>query len=132
MRACREFLALAIAALWVAAGSHCLLEALPGLEFLACCQHSEAEKPLAHHDQDCDGDACATIESGFYKAEQQQLAPEKPLPSLATCLTVVPDTVQSRALGSPVFAFSSPPELHRIWQFTQRTALPPRAPASAS
>jgi hypothetical protein len=123
---------MAIAALWVAAGSHCLLEALPGMEFLSCCQHSEVEKSPAHHDNDCDGDGCATIESGLYKAEQGQPTLVRPLLPLVAWLTVTPDTVPPRGLGSPVFASSSPPEIHCSWQFSQRTALPPRAPSSVS
>ena len=70
---------LRIATLWVAAGSHCRLEVLPGFEFLSCCQHPESEKTPAHHEKECGDDGCAAVELGFYKLAKPQQAPMKPL-----------------------------------------------------
>ena len=123
---------MAIAALWVAAGSHCLLEVLPGLEFLSCCQHLQAERCSAHDDNDCAGDGCAAIESGFYQLEEPQAAPARLLMPAVAWWDAVPDEVQSRAPESQAFASVSSPELLQIWQFSQRAALPPRAPSFVS
>jgi hypothetical protein len=123
---------IAIATLWVAAGSHCLLEVLPGLEFLSCCEHGPTEQSPAHHETDCAGDGCAAIESGFYKVERPRVAPVKPLLPLVAWLTTVRDNVQFSAAEPPDIASVPPAELCRIWQFTQRTALPPRAPTFVS
>ena len=128
----RNFLAVAIATLWVGVGSHCLLEVLPGLGFLSCCQHPQSEQSPAHHEEDCAGDGCSAIESGFYKLEQRQNAPIKPLLPLVAWLTAVADDRQPTAPVFPVLVSSSPPEVSRIWQFLERAALPPRAPSFVS
>ncbi len=132
MRHWRTILAVALATLWVGAGAHCLLEALPGLEFLSCCQHPEAEKSPAHHENDCEGDGCSAIESGLYQAEKPQAAPVKPLLGLIAWLSAAPDDTPGRAARSVVPISPSPPELLRVWQFSLRTALPPRAPSFIS
>jgi hypothetical protein len=132
MQLWRIFLAIAMATLWVAAGSHCRLEILPGLGFLSCCQHSQAEKSPAHHDDDCAGDGCFAIESGFYKIERTQNAPIKPLLPLAVWLNTASDDTQSNAPAFAVLGSSSPPEVALAWQFFQRAALPPRAPSFVS
>jgi hypothetical protein len=132
VRAWRTILATAIATLWVAAGSHCLLETLPGLEFLSCCQHPEAEKTPSHHEKECDGDGCAAVELGFYKLEQPQPAPVRQFFGLVVWLVPLPDNCRPSALDFLVSVSSSPPELPRLWQFAQRTALPPRAPSFVS
>jgi hypothetical protein len=131
MRPWRATLAITIATLWMVVGAHCLLEVLPGLEFLSCCQHAEAEKSPAHHEKDCGDDGCSTIEAGFYKLEQTQHAPAKPL-LLVAWVTPLSDIAPTTVLGSLVSCSSSPPELPRLWQFSQRTALPPRAPSFVS
>ncbi|MCX6922123.1 MAG: hypothetical protein NT154_02720 [Verrucomicrobia bacterium] len=132
MRAWRTIFAVAIATLWVAAGAHCRLEVLPGLEFLSCCQHTEAEKTPAHHEKDCGDDGCATIELGFYKVSKQQVSPVKPLLAFVAWLVPSPGNWQASASDPLVSIAPSPPELVPLWQFLQRTALPPRAPSLAS
>jgi hypothetical protein len=132
MRRWQAFLSIAIATFWVAVGSHCLLEMLPGLEFLSCCQHSQAERCSAHDDNECAGDGCAAIESGLYKTEKSQVAPARPLIPLVAWLDALSGEVQFHTPEFPVIASNSPPELLRAWQFSQRTALPPRAPSFVS
>ncbi len=129
MRLWRAILAIAMATLWVAAGLHCRLELLPGLEFLSCCQHAGVDSGPAHHQKDCAGDGCAAIESGLYKSEQAQDAPLRPRLTLVAWLSPSPETARQIALdfAAPVWAAS--PELAQIWQFFQRAALPPRAPS---
>jgi hypothetical protein len=113
-------------------GTHCLLEVLPGLEFLSCCQHSQTEKCSAHDDGECAVDGCAAIESGFYRLETPLVAAARPAVPLVAWLDVLSDDAQSNALAYPVITSISPPELLRVWQFSQRTALPPRAPSFVS
>jgi hypothetical protein len=125
-------LVIAIATLWVVAGSHCRLEILPGFQFLSCCQHAEPEKTPAHHEKECGDDGCAAVELGFYKLSKPQPPPLKPLLTLATWQVPVPAECQRGNSDSLVSASRRPPELPRIWQFFQRTALPPRAPSLVS
>jgi hypothetical protein len=132
VRAWRIIFAVAIATLWVAAGSHCRLEILPGFEFLSCCQHSAVEKNPTHHEKDCQDDGCAAVELGFYKLAKPQQAPLKPLLLLVAWLVPLPDIYQDADSACLVRATSSPPDLPRIWQFSQRKALPPRAPSIVS
>jgi hypothetical protein len=122
----------AIATLWVVAGFHCRLEVLPGLEFLSCCQHSGHEKSPAHHEKECADDGCAAVELGFYKPEKLQDVPVITLLAPVTRLALLPDLELLNAFDHSVNISSSPPELPGVWRFSQRTALPPRAPSFVS
>jgi len=132
VRAWRTILVSAIATLWVVASFHCRLEVLSGFEFLSCCQHSAADKSPTHHERECTDDGCAAVESGLYKAEKLQDAPVIPLFALIAWLVPLPEPDGVSALASVVSISSSPPELPNAWRFSQRTALPPRAPSSTS
>jgi hypothetical protein len=120
------------ATLWVAAGSHCRLEAIPGFDFLSCCQHSDTEKDPAHHENECGTDGCAAVESGLYKLSKPQQAPLKPV--LVTVPWLVPLVVSCDAptVSSARSGVFAPSELARSWHFYQRAALLPRAPSRAS
>ena len=132
MRTWRTWLAVAIATLWVAAGSHCRLEVLSGLEFLSCCHRSEIEPSPAHHENECGSDGCAEVELGFYRLSKPLQAPLKPWLMLVTWLVPLPAPCPPSARDSLVGLASSPSEFTGAWQFRQRTALPPRAPSFAS
>jgi hypothetical protein len=116
----------------VAAGLHCRLEVLPGFEFLSCCQHLESERSPAHHERECNDDGCANVERGIYKPEKLQAAPVIPLLALVSVLSPLPEPHRGGAFDHQVSISSSPPELPKIWQFFQRTALLPRAPSFVS
>ena len=127
----RTILTLLMALLWLPATVHCRLESLPGIEFLSCCLHNDAEseKAPAHQDNDCQTDACATVESGLYKQED---APSdgfvKPFKALADSVCSVGAEMPAiTCVGFP--SSSAPPELSVLWRFSHRTALPPRAPS---
>ena len=120
---CVAMLALA---LWGLATTHCDLEQLPGLEFLACCQHPGT---APHQDNDCDQDGCSVVESGLYKMEEQTASVPVPLFVLSFVLPLWEATPPSLAPNSEPLN-CSPPELPRVWQFSYRTALLPRAPSS--
>jgi hypothetical protein len=61
----------ALACAWVPITAHCTLEGLPALEFLACCAHEGTASP--HQDNDCESDGCAAVESGNYRAQEQDV-----------------------------------------------------------
>jgi len=128
VKSLRTLLTLLLVALWPLATSHCSLEQLPGLAFLAC-----AEEPAAasHQDNDCETDNCASVESGLYKTEDHPTVPTRPLISSELLTTVLLATEPLSCAGA-IHLDSAPPELSRFWQFSFRTALPPRAPSLVS
>jgi hypothetical protein len=123
-----RIVALLLAAVWLPVVSHCDLERLPGLEFLACCDHPDA---APHEDECCRQGACAVVESGHYRVEEQPPAVPAPLllfsfePAPALAIPAAPPA--GAGIRPP-----APPELSRIWQFSLRAARPPRAPSIAS
>ena len=116
----------------MAASFHCRLEVLPGFEFLSCCQHSGSKQSPAHHEKECNDDGCAAVERGFYKPETPQDAPVTPSLALPAWLSPLPELSRDSAFDHLISISSSPPELPKAWQFSQRTALPPRAPSFVS
>jgi hypothetical protein len=100
---------------------------VPGFEFFASC-HSEDGTP--QQDNDCESDGCSAVESGFYRIEEQAPAVSVPLLVLST---VLPLWEAAAPVPAPHLELEllncSPPELPRVWQFSYRTALPPRAPS---
>jgi hypothetical protein len=132
MRRWRTVLAILIATLWVAAGAHCRLEALAGFHFLSCEDQTEAANSPVHSEKDCGSDGCWVIESGSYQAQKPLTAPAKPLLALVAGTLALPDLTQEASSGLVVTASPAPPELSRLWQFSRRTALPPRAPTFLS
>ena len=120
----RTVMVLATLALWLPATNHCRLESIPGLEFLRCASDTE-------NGSDCDGDGCDTVEKGFYKIENDR--PIVPAPVLVAIVSPAPLLAESPAPGLVNGQLTSaPPELLKVWQFSFRTALLPRAPSIAS
>ena len=129
MKWLRTITVLALVALWLPVSVHCQLEQLPGLEFLSCCDHEDTTAP--HQDDDCEGDGCAVVESGLYKTEERQnslTAPNFPPVKFQSPQTPITSAPAVRAFVHG----TAPPELSCIWQFSFRTALPPRAPSFVS
>jgi hypothetical protein len=116
----------------VTAGSHCRLEALTGFEFFSCCEHPEDERSATHHEKECTDDGCAAVEQGFCQVARAQPAPVKPMLALVAWLVPLPDDLPADAPDSRITSSATPPELSRIWQFFERTALEPRAPSFVS
>ena len=115
-------------ALWVPVTMHCALELVPGLGFIqTCCGEQEAQPA----DHDCSQDLCSAIESGFYKVDDYPaLAPSQ---ALLLAFTVWNLSAELPAITPPLSPPApSPPELPRSWQFSHRTALPPRAPSAVA
>jgi hypothetical protein len=123
-------IALVVLVLWGLAAMHCKLERLPGLDFLKSCCLADT---VPHEDlpKDCEGDSCATVEEGAYRAEEQAASAPEPswVLALVSCMTSEP-LAAPRPEAAP--KSTAPPDLPRVWQFASRAALPPRAPTSAA
>lgn len=131
MRYLKTIWVVALALLWVPITSHCQLESIPSLTaLLACCEHEDASAP--HEDQDCEQDACATVESGDYRTQEHDplfVAPDLVASEIAATVTELGSLPDKVSLG---ILATAPPGQHHIWQFAFRTALPVRAPSLAS
>ncbi|WCJ60332.1 hypothetical protein NXS98_04155 [Fontisphaera persica] len=111
-------------ALYGLASMHCVLEGVPGFGFLKTCCFVDSAPPAS---QDCESDECA-VENENYRAEEQNASAPQPLFILAVLSVAI--EVPLPALECHAFvAGKPPPELPRVWQFSYRTALPPRAPS---
>lgn len=110
------------------ASMHCTLEGVPGFDFLRTCCFADAA-PAAP--PDCESDGCSPVEDGKYRPEEQTAsAPHPPLIVALRLAAIEAPLPEPQAAAS--VASESPPELPRVWQFTQRTALPVRAPSLVS
>ena len=123
-----KVMAALLALLWLPMVSHCDLEHLPGLEFLACCDHADTGP---HQDDDCQTDLCASVESGNYKLPE--LAVTAPVPVLlATILTSLAPAELENPSVTVAATSTVPTDLPKRWHFALRVALSPRAPSLAS
>ena len=109
------------------ASMHCILEGVPGFDFLKTCCFVESG---AGNSKDCESDECV-VESGDYRAEEQTVSAAQPLLLLALLYPVIEVSLPEPQVAS-VVASESPPELPKAWQFSYRAALPPRAPSIVS
>ena len=120
-----KLVALTVLALWGLAAMHCKLEALPGFDlFKSCCFVDSASSSQ----EDCERDGCCAVEDGGYRSEEQTASAPQPLLILALLSAVIEAPLPELQVCSFV-ACLPPPELPRAWQFSYRTALPPRAPS---
>ncbi len=121
----RRITAALVLAIWALATWHCSLEGVPGLGFLACCQHPDT---APHQDKDCEQDSCSVVESGFYKCEDSSTA--LPVPYWLHIFTLpAPELPVLHREAGLLTISSAPPELPQGWRFTFRAALPARAPS---
>ena len=111
---------------WLPATSLCLIERAGWLADDECCPSAA---PKTTPSKPCSDSVCCTLASATYKADEDQ-QPHVAAPLVAWVpgiedLIVDPDPVPVAGhLGD-----LGPPELRTTWQFTFRTALPPRAPS---
>ena len=117
--------ALLIVAFWGFATAHCSLEQLPGFGFFAC---GERLGGAPHQDNDCGRDGCSVVESGFYRVDEHPAIVPEPLLLFAALLPLFEPDLRREIAAIPTRS-SVPTELARVWQFSFRTALPPRAPS---
>jgi hypothetical protein len=123
-----QVVALTVLAFWSLAAMHCKLEAVPGFDFLkTCCfVDSVPASPI-----DCETDGCGAVEDGNYRSEEQTASAPQPLLILALLSSLVGAPMPELQAHSFVVP-QVPPEFSKVWQFSHRTALPPRAPSIAS
>jgi hypothetical protein len=115
--------------LWVPATCHCQLETVLGGDWLACVSDFGQ---ASHQEKDCGADGCSVVESGhfFVPAKEPVRAPLAPLVLTIVLADASPTGLPGwQAVGIPD---DIPPELPKTWQFSSRTALPPRAPTLPS
>lgn len=124
----KTVLILLLTLLWAAASNHCKLEQVPGLTFLACTDHAE-DVPV--EDRGCDTDGCS-FEVQLYKTENAQASMPAPTFLFIFSLSPLVDELSASAAASDFLPDSAPVVLPRVWQFSYRTALPPRAPSLLS
>ena len=106
------------------ASMHCILEGVPGYDFLKSCCFVDSAPSTP---QDCESDECV-VENGDYRTEEQSVSAPQPL-LLITLLSSVIEVPLPEPQVASLVASESPPELPQVWQFSQRTALPVRAPS---
>ena len=114
---------------WLSMTMHCQLEKVPGFEFLACLTESNCHST----ESSSKGDAgCCSAEKSEYKAEQLRITIQTP-DLLAISAAPLLDLANSLPAEVSIGILTAgPPELPTSWQFSFRTALPPRAPSLAS
>lgn len=118
-----------LAVAWMPLTSHCLIEAVPGFEFLRCAADTHDSDD---HGDPCEDGECCALESAVYQPSRpQDVAPH----SLVAVLLNNPFVFQTPAPELPPPAFrlidtAAPPEIPSSWQFSLRAALPIRAPSS--
>ena len=129
VKSLRILLTLLLVAIWPLVTSHCSLEQMSGLEFLACADEADS---APHQENNCQTDSCASVESGFYKTEDgHHVVPPAPLSPSPLLTAISLEAAQPAAVSRIVFD-SAPPELLKVWQFSHRAAAPPRAPSLPS
>ena len=129
VRTLRTVIVALLALAWVPLTSHCILESIPGLEFLRCA--CDTQLPSSSGDP-CQDDGCCAVESAQYQSPRQQdLIPIVVFAIIPAEVFGVlqPSLPPEVSLG---IVTSAPPDLTTSWQFSLRTALPVRAPSFAS
>lgn len=118
-----------MALLWIVLSSHCVLEFMPGMDFLTCSADKEEAASDSHG---CDKTCCA-VEFGDYQAKRDT---ELMTPICFIGIVTIHDACSLEQAILPVLGWGSataaPPEIPKTWQFASRAALPIRAPSIAS
>jgi hypothetical protein len=112
-----QLLGIALALLWAPLTSHCAWESIPALQMFQCAADTA-------EDTDCEGDACAQVETASYKITDPQTS--VPAPSFIALIEFSLTELAPPARSLPVTTI--PPEVPTTWRFCFRAALPPRAP----
>jgi hypothetical protein len=127
VRGFRNTLTLLLAVLFPLVTIHCKLENLPAFQFLSC----ESDASASHESEGCEKDGCELLEGGFYKTEDCQVSTAAD--PLLSAETFLPETATLPSLSIPTNrSAATAPELPVTWQFSTRSAAPPRAPSFVS
>jgi hypothetical protein len=128
VRLVKTFLALLMVLAWVPLSVHCQIERVLDVSLLSCVSST----PASNTDSHCGDDACCAWESGDYFPPTRECPLVHLLPApvlLDRPLEFAPGNVRQ---FEKVLPATPPPDLPTSWQFSHRTALPPRAPSLAS
>jgi hypothetical protein len=128
VRSLRSILLVFLALAWVPLTSHCKWETLSDFELFHCADNVATDSCAG---EPCDEDTCCAVEFVPY-------APPRPQDGLPACAVILPADLPTALVQSPPpevalgVLTAAPPDLPVSWQFAFRTALPARAPSSAS
>jgi hypothetical protein len=121
MKRLHQIVGLVLMLLWVPITAHSTQENIPGLQFLQCATDADEK-------EGCEDDGCTQLESATYKISDTRT---DFLPPAFTALFAFV-AVEFRADKQRPGAIEVPPQIPCSWQFSCRTALPPRAPSFIS
>ena len=125
----KAILALLLALIYLPATGHCLLEQAGWLPSGGdCCEASDSTD--RSQSVPCASYGCCPSEFAVYfkAASGIQSLPTAEIPVCVIAFAL--DLLPKQSLAPPPESY--PPELPKIWQFSLRTALPPRAPSFVS
>jgi hypothetical protein len=127
----RVLLTSILLAAWYACTLHCSLEMMTSDEPLACCDDAKVASHSNHTPVSPDHCVCDWVKSGGYALSK--CVALAPAPDNVLLLFTLPsfreDSLTDQSLPKPI---DSPPEPVASWQFSFRTASPPRAPSMVS
>jgi hypothetical protein len=129
MQRIKAVVAVVLALVWLPAVSCCLIDSSGLLGKQDCCskEHSQSIPAPGHCEK-----PCGTLASASCLPQQSQLLVVAPVVvPLFDCAESLME-VQRSVRVSRDFPATAPPELAGHWQFSLRTASPPRAPSPAS
>lgn len=128
MRGYRNILTLLLAALFPLVTIHCKLENIPAFQFLAC---ETSDTSASHESEGCAEDGCELVEGSFYKIEDYQVSAVAG--PLLGAEFILPGLERLPSLSNPKHVSpATAPGLPVTWQFSTRSAAPPRAPSFVS
>jgi hypothetical protein len=122
-------LCLLLAVAWLPMSMHCQLEAVSGLEFLACFSDGDCHGQPGSATDDA---GCCLAEKSQYQAGQSRLTLPSPDLLVVSITPLLPPANLLPAEVGLAIPSTAPPPLLKTWQFVSRTALPVRAPSLAS
>jgi len=121
-------IALLLAMLYLPATGHCIMEQAGWLPSGGdCCEQAESHQDIPINP--CAVSCCPSENTAYFSVATSlhtYLIAEVPVCLIALALAIEPEQSATPLPGS------SPPELAKVWQFSFRAALPPRAPSFVS
>ncbi|MBI3878564.1 MAG: hypothetical protein HY301_00665 [Verrucomicrobia bacterium] len=129
MRRFNVILAPLLAVLWLPMTSHCLLEDAGLIHHDKCCEQGDGTD---EHDHDAADGACQIEKAGFQLPKFQRVLAEA-LPDFHSPQIALDELLRVETIPPDILTCAGPPPtLRATWQFSSRSALPPRAPSFVS
>jgi hypothetical protein len=128
MRFLRKWLAIAMALVYLPVSGYCLLETAGFATPVECCAESSSQD---HGEQGpCGGYGCCPIEYAAYSNSDSGVADLATPPAVVFFTVVLLSELPTEATAVRLERLL--PDNLKSWQFSFRTALPPRAPSFVS